>query len=358
MGGVDVGKKEYFADWMQSHALDSVGAEFDPLNPYYGNPVNGFPVWDRTLSLEARAIAGGGTQNQRYTGVYAQDELGFYNNTIRLTVGGRYTTVTQSAFGGADQKAERFTPRVGLSVSIDKNTSVYALYDQAFIPQSGILRNGGKIKPITGENLEFGIKRDWFNGKWNTTASVYRIVKNNELTADPTNSGPNESYSVVLGQKRAEGIEFDVRGNVVRGLSLIANYAYTNSKVTKVTKGVTGINVGDVIPGFAKHTANAWLSYKVMDGALKGVGISAGFNWQIDRATSNWNDNDTRYNLPDYFKLDGGVFWEKNKVRLSLNMFNVLNKYLYSGGYYEWLNSYYWQTETPRNLRFSMSYKF
>jgi iron complex outermembrane receptor protein len=358
LGGVDIGNKEYFADWAQSHPLDSVGAEFDPLHPSYGTPVNGYPVWDRTLGLEARAVNGGGTQSQRYTGVYVQDELGFNDNTIRLTLAGRYTTVKQSAFGGADDKAERVTPRIGLSVSIDRNTSVYALYDEAFIPQSGALRSGGKIKPITGENIEFGIKRDWFSGKWNTTLSVYRIVKNNELTADPANSGPNDNFNVVLGQKRAQGVEFDVRGTVIRGLSLIANYAYTMSEVTEVAKGVTGINVGDVIPGFAKQTANAWLSYKATGGVLKGAGISAGFTWLIDRATSNWNDTDARYNLPDYFKLDGGVFWEKNKVRLTLNVFNVLDKYLYSGGYYDWLQSYYWQTEAPRNLRLSVNYKF
>ena len=300
---------------------------------------------------------GGGLIDQRYSGVYVQDELGFLNNTIRLTLAGRYTTVTQSAWGEDAQSANRFTPRLGLSVSVNPQTSFYALYDQAFIPQSGRLADGGHVQPITGNNMELGIKKDWADGRWNTSLSIYRILKNNELTADP-NSAPNSGLSVELGQKRAQGIEFDIKGTLAKGLNLTANYAYTNAEVTKVTDGVTDYKVGDVLPGYAKNTMNAWLSYRIQDGALKGTGISGGFTWLTDRATSNWSKTNGELNLPDYFKLDGGLFWENQKLRLTLNVFNVLNEYLYIGGYYDYLTAYYWQSEPPRSLRFSINYKF
>jgi iron complex outermembrane receptor protein len=357
LGGIDVGTKEYFADWSQSHNLDTLGHEFDPKNPYYSTPVNGYPVFDRTLNLEARAVNGGGTIDQKYTGLYAQDEIGFLDNKIRLTLAGRYTHVSQSAYGGEAQKANHFTPRVALSVSVDKNTSVYALYDQAFLPQSGRLAGGASVKPITGNNTELGIKRDWADGRWNTTVSIYRILKENELTSDP-NSPPNAGLSIVLGQKRAQGVEFDLRGTIFNGLNLTANYAYTNSEVTKVTEGVTDVKVGDVIPGYAKHTVNAWLSYKIQNGVLKGTGISGGATYLGDRATSNWSNSNSSLNLPNSFKLDGGLFWEKDKIKLTLNVFNILDKYIYSGGYYEWLNAYYWQADPPRNYRLSLAYKF
>ncbi|WP_215239741.1 TonB-dependent receptor [Dyadobacter helix] len=357
LGGLDVGNKDYLADWAQSHALDTLGAEFNPAAPYYGTPVNGFPVYDRTLNLEARAVAGGGVIDQKYSGVYLQDELGFLNNKLRLTIAGRYTYVSQSAYGGAAQTARHFTPRLGVSASLNPATSVYFLYDQAFLPQSGRLASGSDVKPITGNNTEFGVKRNWADGKWNTTLSLYRILKNNELTSDP-NSPPNAGLSVVLGQKRAQGIEFDLRGTIVTGFTAVANYAYTDSKVTKVAEGITNIKVGDVIPGYAKHTLNSWLTYKIQKGALKGAGLSGGFTYMADRATSNWSDTQTQTNLPNYFKLDGGVFWEKDNIRINLNVFNVLDKYLYAGGYYDWLNAYYYQTETPRNYRLGISYKF
>ncbi|MCX2433316.1 TonB-dependent receptor [Pedobacter sp. GR22-10] len=366
LAGFDGGKKNYMADWGQSHNLDLPTAPFDLNNPNYGFPLNGYPVFDRTTPLTQRAVNAGGLMDSKYLSAYAQDELGFFNNKVRLTLAGRYTYVNQSAWGGEAYSAKKVTPRVGLSVSIDKNTAVYAVYDEAFTPQSGLIRNGGKVEPITGTNNEIGIKKDWFDGKWNTTLSVYRIRKQNELTADPANGVINnpadpanpirENFSVVLGEKRSQGIEFDLRGKITDGLTLIANYAYTDSKVTEVTPGVTGINVGDVVPGFAKHVSNGWLTYTLQDGALKGSGISAGFTYLAGRATDTWSVGLQK--LPNYFKLDGGLFYERSKFRITGNVFNILDKYLYSGSYYQFLNAYYYQAEAPRNYRVSVAYKF
>jgi len=355
LGGLDMGNKSYFADWGQSHALDTVGGEFDPRNPYYGAPNNGYPNFDYSTSLESRAVAIGGTMDQRYTGLYLQDELGFLGNKIRLTLAGRYTFVSQSAWGDPHDEAKHFTPRLGLSVSVDPQTSVYALHDQAFIPQSGKLANGDKVRPITGNNTEIGIKRDWFNGQWSTSLSAYRIIKKHELAADP-NSAPTSGLSIEYGKKRAQGIEFDLRGEITRGLNLVANYAYTDSRVTEAVAG-TGLTKGDLVPGFAKHTANSWLSYKLQNGMLKGSGISAGFTYLVDRATDDsYAETDVR--LPDYFKLDGGLFWQGKNITITGNVFNILDKYLYSGSYYSWLNAYDWQAEAPRNYRLSIAYKF
>ena len=282
-----------------------------------------------------------------------------------LHLAGRYTYVSQYSWGADPDKAEKFTPRVGLSYSVDKNTAVYAVYDEAFTPQTGFLRNGEKISPITGTNYEVGIKKDWFDGKWNTTLAAYRIVKQNELTGDPTNKA-GETFSIVVGEKRAQGIEFDLRGEITAGLKLIANYAYTDGKVTKVAPGVTSIAVGEVVPGFSKHTSNAWLTYTLQDGPLKGTGISAGFTHLAGRAMGTYSGENSEQNLPNYFKLDGGLFWENAKLRITANAFNILDKYLFTGAYYtNYWNAptynqpaYSWQAEAPRNYRVSVAYKF
>ncbi|MFW0715592.1 TonB-dependent siderophore receptor [Pedobacter sp. N23S346] len=367
LAGFDGGEKNYIADWGQSHDLDLPSAPFDLANPNYGFPSNGYPNFDRTTSLAQRAINAGGLMGSKYLSGYLQDELGFWDNRIRLTLAGRYTYVSQSAWGGAPDKAKHVTPRVGLSVSVDKNTSVYALYDEAFTPQSGFLRDGSTAEPITGNNKEIGIKKDWFDGRWNTTLSVYRIMKQNELASDPFNAA-GENFSIVVGEKRAQGIEFDLRGEIVKGLNLIANYAYTDGKVTKVADGVqqSTLFVGQVIPGFAKHTSNAWLTYTLQNGALKGFGISGGFTYLVDRATTNFSPSNPEQNLPDYFKLDGGLFWANKKLRINANAFNLLDKYLYSGSYYtSYWNApdynqpaYSWQAEAPRNYRVTVAYKF
>ncbi|MBI3232739.1 MAG: TonB-dependent receptor [Bacteroidetes bacterium] len=339
--GVDMANKSYMADWGQSHDLDSVGAEFNPQNPNLGTPVNGYPKFDRSKPLEERAQAAGGLMSQFYSSIYIQDELGFFKNKIRLTLAGRFTNLVSANWGGKPDSAQHFTPRVGLSGSISKNLSIYALYDEAFIAQSGRLASGEKVQPITGNNMEIGIKKNWFNGKWNTTLAIYRILKNNE-------------------QKRAQGIEFDLKGTITKGLNLIANYAYTDSRVLKVTDGVTFLKAGDNIPGYSKHTINSWLTYKVSKGILENFGISAGATWLIDRTSvgeSYWGTSNTQ-KMKDYMKVDAGLFWEKEKLKITLNIFNVLNEYLYSGAYYQYSSAYYYQTEAPRNMRLSLNYKF
>ncbi|MES2275402.1 MAG: TonB-dependent receptor [Bacteroidota bacterium] len=356
LAGLDMGDKNYYADYAQSYAIDKVGQEFDPANPNLGVPSNGYPNFDLSQNIEARAAAGFGIIKQNYSSIYVQDVLGFINNRVRLTLAGRYTYVQQDAFGSA-VTGKHFTPRVGLSVSADEHTSFYGLYDQAFTPQSsGRLLEGGAVKPLTGSNLEFGVKRDWADGKWNTTVSVYRILKNNEAQADPS-STPANPVSFLLGQKRSEGIEFDLRGEIMPGLNLTANYALTDSKVTKVGDHAASIvKVGDVVPGYAKHVANAWLGYKLQNGALKGTGISAGATYMAGRETDTWSVGLQR--LPTYFKLDCGLFWEGKQLKITGNVFNILDKYLYSGSYYSYLNAYYWQAEAPRNYRLSIAYKF
>jgi iron complex outermembrane receptor protein len=357
LGGLDMANKEYIADWGQSFDLDTAETMFNPFAPYLGAPATGYPDFDRETPLAQRAQASGGLQDQRYTSVYLQDELGFFNDRLRLTLAGRYTTVSQFYYAGLPDQASHFTPRVGLSGSITKSFAAYALYDQAFIPQTGILADSSKVQPITGNNMEVGLKKDWFGGKWNTTLSVYRITKQNELTADPF-SAPTSGLSVEMGEKVAQGVEFDLRGNIARGLTLIANYAFTEAKITKVTEGVTAFKVGDIVPGYNKHVANAWLNYKVQSGVLKGFGISAGATYQGGRATYWEVAPDRDQILPDYVKIDGGLFWENNKMRIAANVFNVMNEYIYSGSYYSWLNAYYWQTDAPRNLRLSFAYRF
>jgi iron complex outermembrane receptor protein len=349
LGGIDLGSKDYMADWGQSHDLDTFDDPFNVNNPDYGTPANGMPNFDRETPLKERAV---GIYASKYAAGYVQDELGFFENKIRLTLAARYTWIKQTSSYSNPASDSHITPRVGLSFSLTPSTAIYGLYDQAFTPQSGVVKNGD-VKPLTGNNVEFGIKQDWFNGTWSTTLSAYSILKKNELTSDPANT-PGQNFSVVLGEKRARGIEFDVRGKIVEGLNLIANYAFTESTVKN--SNVPSIVAGSTVPGFAKHTANTWINYTVVNGKLKGLGASIGGTYLAGRQTDTWSAGLEK--LPNYFKMDGGVSYETGKLKFTANMFNIFDKYLYSGSYYAWLGAYYWQSEAPRNVRVGVTYKF
>jgi len=351
--GLDMGDKDNYYDWGQNQLLDADDAMFNIYNPGNGTPSNGLPVFDRSIGLLQRAAAAGTYTSQSYTGLYLQDELGFFDNRLRLTLAGRFTNVKQNDYGSTYED-KKVTPRIGLSYSIDANTSVYALYDQSFNPQTGLLRGNKSPKPLTGNNMEVGVKRDWFGGRWNTTLSAYRILKNGNLVSDPDTSGGNQDfkYSLQIGQTKVQGLEFDVKGEIVKGLDLILNYAYTDSKVTK---DIDPANIGKKETGFSKHVSNGWLTYTVGGGALKGFGVSAGYTFQGDRSTWAWAST-TQKGLPDYFRMDGGLFWKGEKMSVNLNINNLFDRYLYSGAPYA--NFYYYQAEAGRNLKLSFSYRF
>lgn len=352
VGALDVGTKEYMADWNQSHQLETGDNYFSMTADGYQPVTNGYPDFDLSQPLEIRSNPYGRI-NLQYSGIYLQDELGFLDDKIRLTLATRFTDISQSSYGGAEEKASQWTPRVGISGSVDEHTSVYALYDQSFVPQSGILRNGDKIKPITGNNLELGVKRDWFDKKWTTTLSVYQITKKNELISDPNNA-PTEQYSIIKGESESKGIEFDLRGEIIKGLNLTLNYALTENLITK--SNVESLQEGDLVPGYAKHTANTWIAYTQQTGLLKGAGLSLGTTILADRTTWAWTSNPNQKSLGDYKKVDAGIFWGNNDIQVTLNIYNVLDEYLYSGAPYG--TFYYYQAEAPRNWRLALAYKF
>ncbi|MDY3498669.1 TonB-dependent receptor [Riemerella anatipestifer] len=346
--GLDMADKKYIADWSQGGNLDDVATPFDINNPVYSK-VN-YPVYDHSKPLAQI----GSKLGETYSALYFQDEVGLLEDKLRLTFAGRYTDIKQNQYG-VERNAQRFTPRVGVSATVLEGMTVYGLYDQSFLPQSGVLRNGGKVEPITGENIELGIKKDWFDGKWNSTLSIYKITKNNELVSDPNNT-PSERFSIVKGQGVAKGLEFDVKGELFKGMNAIINYALTDNEVTQ--SNVPSLKVGNKVAGYAKHTFNTWLNYAFQEGILQGFGASLGFTFMGDRSTWSWSDNQGDIQLGDYRKWDAGIFWGNKNVKITLNAFNISDEYLYSGAYYGLGSYYYYQAEAPRNYRLSLSYKF
>jgi iron complex outermembrane receptor protein len=355
LGGIDMSDKTNYHDWSQSFALNSYDSDgkiipFDIYNPIHGKvPADKMPNFDRSKDIRER-----GVQYQNgYHAFYFQDELGFFDNNLRVTLAGRYTTLKTSNPYSGSFKDSKFTPRVGLSYSINKNTSAYFVNDQSFNETFGTDWQGKSFKPQTGNNLEFGFKRDWMNGKWNSVVSIYQITNKNILTADPEHSTGAIKYSRQSGEQKVKGVEIDVRGEIFKNLDVVVNYAFTEAKVTKDSEPTL---VGTQVAGTSRHIQNTWLNYKMDQGALNGLGLSIGYQYQVDR--SPWFVSEEKNAaLPDYFRLDGGVTYQKGKMTYNLIVNNILDEYLYSGGKYE-PGFFYWQAEPGTNVRLSVSYKF
>lgn len=344
--GVDMGHKDYYADWNQGAALGD--ANFNIYNPVYGTvAAANIPVWDRSKDIRERGVR----YNNAYNSFYAQDELGFFENKLRLTLAGRYTTNKNiNPYTGTSDDS-KFTPRVGLSYSIDKNTAAYFVFDNAFVGNQGVDWQGKSFDPLTGQNLEVGIKKDWFGGKWNSALSVYQLTRDNVLVSDAEHSTGGVFYSKPT-QQQAKGVEFDLKGELARNLEAVVNYAFTEAKITD---DVDKSAIGNQVPGATRHIQNTWLSYKLTDGKLAGFRVSLGYQYQAGR--SSWFIFDNSENaLPDYFRLDGGISYNTAKFGVNFNVNNITNKYLFSGAPNG--NGYYWQTEPGVNSRITVSYKF
>jgi len=354
LAGIDVNQKRFLADSYIEYDKQADGSltyyPLDVNNPVYGVSVPNY--------ADPRDVSDGNTkQTINYTSLYALDEITFLDNKLKLTFGSRFTTAqTHNEISGTISNSSNsvFTPRMGLSYSINKELSFYYLTDKTFTPQAGTtapLANGTgstAVDPKTGLLHEAGLKKDWFGGKWNTTLSVYYMKRKGVLAADPDNS----AYYTQIGESRSQGIDFDLKGRIVKGLNAVINYAYNDSKVVNdVNKSLIGANT----PLFVKHIQNTWLTYDFPFQVMEGFGVSMGYQYLNGRggryATA------TSYRIPDYFKVDGGLRWSDKKITVNMIVNNLLNKKLIGT---PWLRNglYYWIPQAPANLRFSVGYNF
>ncbi|WP_163411469.1 TonB-dependent receptor [Flavobacterium ajazii] len=346
LAGIDLSDKINYYDWTQSALL----TDLDIYNPVYGTmTAANMPVFDRSVDIKVRGLQ----YKNAYNAFYVQDELGFLDNALRLTVAGRYTTLKTANVYSGQFKDSKFTPRLGLSWSINQNTSLYALRDESFNENYGVDWQGNTFDPQTGTNYELGFKKDWMNGKWNSTFAIYQITNNNIIVPDTEHIVGGQPTSKQSGQSKVKGFEADIRGEILKNLDVVINYAFTEGKITKDSNNDL---VGAQLSGTAKHVQNTWLNYKIDNGALNGIGLSLGYQYQADRKP--WFASNDETQLPDYFRLDGGVTYTKNKITFNILVNNILDKYLFSGGYYTYNQTYYWQSEPGTNVRLSVSYKF
>lgn len=367
MGGVDMGNKKFWGDFrtLKSPLNLGGGKVFNVYNPEYSIPMDSIPNIDRSKSVRTRAGASNYVNAVSYGSAYVQDELGFLGDQLRLSLGLRFTyaeTVGKNKAG--DIKNNVFSPRVGLSYSIDKQTSVYGLFDQSFVPVAGTDWEGNAFKPIRGNDLEAGVKRDWFGGRWRSAVSAYIIKRKNATITDNEHSNGTTTFLKQLGETTTKGIEVDMSGEILPGLNTNINYAYTNSKISKGedNKGQEGNRTANT----AAHITNAWLQYRIRKGVFEGFGASAGIQWQADRYIGTTKTP----NFPNYFRGDAGVSLQRGKYNISLLVNNVFNdKKLMTAGsvttpsttlvntvgavpYYAYI------LEPGRNFRMTIAYRF
>ncbi|MDR0262866.1 MAG: TonB-dependent receptor [Sphingobacterium sp.] len=318
-----------------------------PLN--VNNPQYGVPFYDnkKTGSLDSIAT---NKQQIKYVAFYLQDELAFLQDRLHVTLAARLTRSTSHIDIPTPSTVSDLviTPRVGLNYALTESASAYALYDRTFTPQSGLSADGKTFSPLRGKNYELGLKKDWREGKWNSTLSLYHITRDNILVSDPVTNLQSQ-----IGQTMSKGIEFDLKGEVVPGLNTVINYAYTDSYISADANPAL---IGKASPYRVRHIQNTWLNYRLPFKKVTGMSVSAGYQYQAGRAGRYPQDDIP--SLAPIFRLDAGIGWTNGKIAINGLINNITNRFNYGSAWTRPTGLYAYVPYAPREFRMNVSYNF
>jgi iron complex outermembrane receptor protein len=254
-------------------------------------------------------------------GLYAQDLLSI-GEQVKILLGGRFDWVFndyQDRLADASEYVEdsAFSPRVGIVYQPIEPVSLYASWTRSFSPQFGTDRLGNPFVPIEGEQFEIGVKTELIDRILTATLAAYQITRQNDFVTDPE----NPDFEIQIGEQRSRGIEFDLTGEPLPGLRLIATYAYTDATITEDTRGFEG-NRSANIP---EHSGSLWAVYEIQSGSLEGLGIGTGIFIVGERQ----GDLDNSFELPGYARTDALLYYRRDNWRVQLNIEN-----LFDGNYF------------------------
>lgn len=210
-----------------------------------------------------------------------------------------------------------------------KNGSIYLGYGTSFNPSVeggayGTSRTNFSVKPEQSNTTELGTKWDLLDNKLSLTGSVFRTVKTNARTTDPT------SLEVrVDGEQEVQGFELGFSGQITDDWRVFGGYTFLDSKLKKALE-VNNI-IGADLAQTPEHSFSLWTVYSLPKNIELGVG--ARFVGSRYNATTT-----TRQRAAQYTVLDAMIGYRLNDtVSFRINGYNLGNvDYIDSvgGGHY------------------------
>jgi iron complex outermembrane receptor protein len=204
---------------------------------------------------------------------------------------------SQQYWGGQRGHLSPRSPKVGATFDVAPGVAVFAGYATAFRAAFGFV--GVAVpKPETSRNVDGGVKLALPTAGLSGTISVFNQTRDNVPTADPNNVG----FNIQTGRQRARGVEADLIWEPTPALSLLANYAHTNSSVT----ADNAIPVGSELTRVPRNSGRVAAHYRVMNGAAKGLSFGAGVTALSARQLTLPNT----LSVPGYAMIDAQVAYD------------------------------------------------
>lgn len=231
--------------------------------------------------------------------------------------------------------------RVGAVYQPSETISVYAQYSRALDPIGSVLTSvNDDVKLAEGEQLEFGMKQQYWQGRLQTTLAVYNIVKRDLLSNDP--GGVQRQ----IGEQSSRGVELELYAALSETLSVDFNVAVADARYQEFVKNGDNF-AGNTPRNVAEKTANLWLRWQWHQ------------NWQLGAGARYVgkryaNDSNTQ-ELPSYRVYDASLNWQVSKpLRLSLRGKNLSDSSDYVLAPY----GDQWILADGRALDISLNYRF
>jgi iron complex outermembrane receptor protein/outer membrane receptor for ferric coprogen and ferric-rhodotorulic acid len=307
--------------------------------------------WQDYDSIAARGFRATSRYDVRQEGVYGALRSKLAEPST-MVLGGRVSWYEQvySQQGGVDstqRSSGRVTPYAGLVHALDRQWSAYGSYSDVFESQSARSVSGSILKPVTGTNLELGIKGELADGRVNTSLAVFRYEHRNRAVTDYASGMvcDNAYCSTASGKVRSQGVEAEISGEVARGLELFAGYTWNTSRFVDDPD-----RQGQVFSTWTpRHMLKLWADYR-LPGALSPFSIGGGVNTQ-----SHALSYDRRFDVPGFSIWSARVAYQVNReVTLALNVNNLSDKRYYIPSYNGTDGSNYYGD--PRNVMFTVRY--
>ncbi|MEO1348175.1 MAG: TonB-dependent siderophore receptor [Cyanobacteria bacterium J06635_15] len=292
------------------------------FNPVYGNVSDqnpgDFPI---AFSDVSRTDA---------LGIYLQDQVAVLDN-LNLLLGVRYDTFNQNTTNNpsffvptasqSTRSDDAFSPRVGVVYQPIEEVSLFASYSRSFSPNTVTTAAGDILEPESGEQFEIGAKAELLAGQLAVSLAYFDVTLQNVATPDPLFP---DSF-IATGEQRSQGVELDVIGEIVPGWNLVANYAYTDARITDDNSGLEG----NLLFNVPEHNVNLWTTYDIQDGPLEGLGFGLGLNYASERL----GDNANSFGLDSYFLTNAAISYQRDNWQIGFNIRNLFDvDYIRSGG--------------------------
>lgn len=244
-------------------------------DPTRGGPVPNLsivnPVYGRTsagnYNLRATPYGVSGSRSRR-SGVYLQDQV-LIGEQLILVGGVRFDRFDdRNLVNSVSFQDEDVTLRAGVVYRPRQDVSLYASWSDSFEPQSANSQDpavGGPFAPVTGSQIEGGVKTALFGGRLQSGASIYRIVRENIVQTDTTKAPVNGRNQLSpIGEVTSKGFELDVAADITPQWVVTVNYGYNDTRVTGTVPGQSITNaVGDRFVNAPEHKLGFWTRYQV-----------------------------------------------------------------------------------------------